>query len=218
MKKLFARILHSWKLALILLISLPLVAYGVVHWTESKYATLPYYGNNNQPANQSTAPELPTFVFTDQEGYQVTKAALKQKIVIANFFFTSCPVVCPKMMAGLQQVRQAFSKDTNLLLLSFTVDPLRDSTTTLQRYGKRLQLAYPGWRLLTGSKQSLYFFARKGLYITATDGDGGPDDFIHSEYIVLLDSHQKIRGYYKGTSADETKTLIDDIKKLQHEQ
>lgn len=218
MYKRFRHILYSWKVAVIALICLPLLAYSLVRWTEDRYARLPWFGPNNIPAGSpQQAAILPVFVFTNQYGNTVTNTRLQQQITVANYFFTSCPVVCPAMMKQLQRVRAAFSHDNSVCLVSLTVDPIRDSSTTLLHYSQRLGLPAQGWELLTGDKPSLYRFARKGLYITATDGDGGPDDFIHSENIVLLDRQQHIRGYYNGTSATATDQLIADIKKLQHE-
>ncbi|MBC9929825.1 SCO family protein [Chitinophaga qingshengii] len=214
----FRHILYSWKVAVLALICMPLLAYSLVRWTEDRYSRLPWFGPNNTPVNgPQQAAVLPVFVFTNQYGHTVTNTRLQQQITVANYFFTSCPVVCPAMMKQLQRVRTAFPHDSSVCLVSLTVDPIRDSSAALLRYSQRLALPAQGWELLTGDKPSLYRFARKGLYITATDGDGGPDDFIHSENIVLLDRRQHIRGYYNGTSATATDQLIADIKKLQHE-
>lgn len=214
----FRHILYSWQAAVIALICLPLLAYGLVRWTEDRYAALPYYGANNNIANGvHEAAKLPAFVFINQHGATVTNTRLQQHITIAHYFFTSCPVVCPAMMRQLQRVHAAFLSDTGICFASLTVDPAHDSSAALLRYAQRLALPAQGWELLTGDKPSLYRFARKGLFITATDGDGGPGDFIHSENIVLLDRQQHIRGYYQGTSATAVDQLIKDIKKLQHE-
>ncbi|RFS26590.1 SCO family protein [Chitinophaga silvatica] len=216
MKRLYLQITHSWKIALTGLLILPLVAYGIVHWIEKKYASLPYYGPNNVITDQANAVRLPNFTFQDQYNEVINNQSIQNKIVLANFFFTSCPTVCPKMLAQLKRVIDICNQPT-LIILSLTVDPQHDSISVLQRYSKKHNLPTT-WKLLTGNKKSLYYFARKGLFITATDGDGGPTDFIHSNYIVLLDQQQKIRGYYLGTSENEMNDLIADIKNLQHEQ
>ncbi|MBC9912962.1 SCO family protein [Chitinophaga varians] len=219
MRQHFRHILYSWKIAVAVLICLPLLAYRLVRWTEDRYARLPWYGPDNTIVSRpQQAAVMPAFAFANQYGDTVTNTRLQQHITVANYFFTSCPVVCPAMMQQLQRVHAAFSNDTGICFLSLTVDPVRDSSATLLRYSRRMALPAKGWELLTGDKPSLYRFARKGLYLTATDGDGGPDDFIHSENIVLLDPQQHIRGYYQGTSSSATDQLIRDIKKLQHEQ
>ena len=103
--------------------------------------------------------------------------------------------------------------DKNLVINSFSVDPERDSTGQLKIYSARLG-AGNNWSLLTGDKKELYRFARKELLISATDGDGGPDDFIHSDNLVLIDKQKRIRGFYRGTDKDDVDRLIQDIKKL----
>jgi len=209
-------ILSSWQAAVAALIALPLLAWGMVHWSENNFGTLPYYRSNNVLADDvKDAVPLPAFRFTDQHRVAISNRDLQGKITVANYFFTSCPAICPAMMQQLQRVTAA---DSNVMLLSFTVDPERDSAATLRSYAQRFAITSPHWKLLTGDKKSLYYFARKGLYLTATDGDGGEDDFIHSDNIVLLDRQQHIRGYYKGTAAAEITLLLADIKKLQHEQ
>ncbi|TWF41695.1 protein SCO1/2 [Chitinophaga polysaccharea] len=208
-------ILSSWKAALITLIGLPLLAWSIVYWTENKFGTLPLYSRNQQLAStEREAVYLPPFSFIDQNQQATTNAWLQNHICVANFFFTSCPVVCPKMMHQLQHLAAA---DSSIRILSLTVDPDRDTPATLQHYAAKWNISPHTWKLLTGNKKNLYYFARKGLYLTATDGDGGKDDFIHSDNIVLLDQQQRIRGYYSGTSASAITLLLSDIKKLQHE-
>ncbi|RAJ77605.1 protein SCO1/2 [Chitinophaga dinghuensis] len=208
-------LLHSWKLFLALLIGLPLIAFTIVRLLENKFGKLPVYASTTTLGkDHNTNGQLPSFVFTDQLGRTVTNSVMNNRIVVANYFFTSCPLICPKMMSQLERVQGA---NEGVLILSFTVDPTRDSPTTLMNYGTRYDVHPNTWRLLTGDKKSLYFFARKGLFITATEGDGGETDFIHSDRLVLLDTHQRIRGYYDGTSPEEVDELLNDIKKLQNE-
>ncbi|MFL9483075.1 SCO family protein [Chitinophagaceae bacterium LWZ2-11] len=200
-----------------LVIVLPLIAYIGVYWYEHKYNTLPIYAKNNLEATGvQDAATLPAFSFTDQNQHQFGSAAIKNKITIAHFFFASCPSICPKMMREMERVQDKYGKDEDVMLLSFTVDPEHDTPERLCDYGKVYKVG-DKWKLLTGDKKTLYWFARKGLYITATDGDGGPTDFIHSDRIVLLDHKQQIRGYYNGTSDKEVNLLINDIKKLKNE-
>jgi protein SCO1/2 len=115
------------------------------------------------------------------------------------------------MMYQLKRVQAYGGK--NILLCSFTVDPERDSSTRLADYAKLMGIRN-NWLLLTGEKKELYRFARKDLLVVATDGDGGPADFIHSDNLVLIDAHKKIRGYYQGTDENQVNQLIRDIQKL----
>jgi len=120
------------------------------------------------------------------------------------------------MTNSLKKVQQAFKED-EILIRSFSVDPERDSVAQLRKYAGQFGINTSNWELLTGDKKEIYKFARNGFMIVATDGDGGPNDFIHSEKLVLIDKQKRIRGYYDGTSGNQVKQLIADIKKLKHE-
>jgi protein SCO1/2 len=151
----------------------------------------------------------------DQHGRPASLTDWNNKIVIANVFFTHCPVICPKMTKNLSKVQQVFH-GRNVLLSSFSIDPERDSISQLKNYAQKMQVT-GNWQLLTGDKKVIYTFARKSLLVPAAEGDGGADDFIHSERLVLMDRNKKIRGFYKGTDELETVRLINDIKKLLNE-
>ena len=121
------------------------------------------------------------------------------------------------MTKSLIRIQEAFKTDAEILISSFTVDPERDSSAQLKKYARQYNVDTRNWNLLTGDKKEIYKLARNSFMLVATDGDGGPDDFIHSESLVLIDKQKKIRGYYNGTSNDEVNQLIIDIKKLKHE-
>ena len=185
---------------------MPVAAFGITAWYESHIQRLPVL-----------APEkhvVGAFRFKTQAGEDFSQDQWKNKIVVANYFFTSCPSVCPKLMSALRRV-QARESD-KVLINSFTVDPLRDSVGKLKAYSDKYGVKH-NWYLLTGEKISLYKFARTDLMIDATDGDGGPGDFIHSDQLVLIDPLKRIRGFYTGTDENEVNRLIRDIDKLQIE-
>jgi protein SCO1 len=139
---------------------------------------------------------------------------LKGKVWVADFFFTRCPTICPVMTNNLQDVQEAFLGNENLKILSFTCDPEYDRPEQLSNYAAAFAADTKQWQFVTGEKSSLYRFARNELSITATDGDGGETDFIHEQYLVLVDKDGFIRGFYDGTKPYEVKLLIRDIKKL----
>jgi len=118
------------------------------------------------------------------------------------------------MMAGMRVVQQAFPDDGQVRMVSLTVDPNHDMPAKLKRYAENKNINLKQWQLGTGDKANLYRFARNGLFITADDGDGGANDFIHSDKIVLIDRENHIRGYYDGTDNDEITRLIKDIRRL----
>jgi protein SCO1/2 len=191
---------------------LPFSAYGIYSLVK-KGRALPVYGN----VEPGTDHRVGDFSMTDQQGRVVTQEIWKDRIVVADFFFTHCSTICPKMTKSLKRVQDAFSNDEGIVITSFTVDPERDSSEQLDHYGKRYGVNDKHWELLTGDKKEIYRLARNGFRVVATDGDGGPGDFIHSEKLVLLDRQRRIRGYYDGTNEKEVNQLIRDIKKLRNE-
>jgi protein SCO1 len=198
----------TWIFMLLILV-LPIAAFGAYTWYQNKFEKLPVYGKESS--------RIQPFVFTNQDGHQIALENFKDKIIVADFFFTHCASICPKMSKSLKRVQDKFSNDSNIQLLSFTVDPERDSTLQLSNYARQFGINSDQWSLLTGDKKEMYKLARNSFMIVATDGDGGPNDFIHSEKLVLLDKIHRIRGYYDGTNEIEVNKLMNDIKKLKHE-
>lgn len=188
------------------IIVVPVIVYGMVRWYEQRYQALPVLGPPQHTVQFISA--------TSQLGDSVSKEAWENKIVVASFFFTHCPSICPKMVYNLKRIQAYNSKD--ILIASFTVDPERDTAARLQQYATQTGISN-NWLFLTGDKKELYRFARKELMLVATDGDGGPADFIHSENLVLIDKQKRIRGYYKGTDEAQVNALAKDIKKLEAE-
>lgn len=141
--------------------------------------------------------------------------SLKGKILVVNFFFTSCTTVCPQLMKNMQLLNKAFLKnDTSIRFISISVDPETDSVPRLRRYADRLHPNHDKWFFLTGDKQSIYDYARHELNLPLTEGDGGLDDFIHPEQFTLIDKYRNIRGYYNGLDSDKVRLCAEDITYL----
>jgi len=121
------------------------------------------------------------------------------------------------MTSNLKLVQDAFKNDDNVVIISFTVDPETDTAGRLKWYANHFSINTSKWNLLTGDKKDIYKLARESFYVSAGDGDGGPDDFIHSDKLVLIDKQKQIRGYYTGTEKNDVEKLIHDIKKLENE-
>ena len=183
----------------------PIVVFLIVNWYEHKYTRLPVLSSGDIG--------IPSYILQNQYGLEVTNKDFKNKILVVDFFFTHCPSVCPKMTKNLQRVQEAMENDTSVLINSFSIDPERDSVGRLREFASKFNITGE-WNLLTGKKRDIYWLARNSFKVDATDGDGGPNDFIHSDKLVLIDASGRIRGYYKGTSLDEVEQLIDDIEKL----
>ncbi|GAA4734385.1 SCO family protein [Flavisolibacter ginsenosidimutans] len=199
---------HGHWIFIAAVVILPLTVFAVVKWYENQFTRLPVLVSQEHRVGD--------FNLTNQYGKTISLKDWNDKIVVANFFFTHCPVVCPKMMRNLVKVQNVYRNDKNFLITSFSVDPERDTVAQLQNFASRMNVE-GAWHLLTGSKKEIYAMARKSFRVTATDGDGGPQDFIHSESLVLVDKQGRIRGYYNGTNDTEVANLIRDINRLQKE-
>jgi protein SCO1/2 len=198
-------------LFVMLVFILPVTAWALLNLYERKFVALPVMGKTKEH-------RIGNFKLINQDGKIITMGNWEGKIVVANFFFTHCPVICPKMTNSLKKVNKIFENDQTVLINSFSVDPERDSAAQLKKYAGYFVINTGNWDLLTGDKKQIYKLARNSFMVVATDGDGGPEDFIHSEKLVLVDKQKRIRGYYDGSSNKETEQLITDIKKLKHEE
>ena len=158
------------------------------------------------------------FTFIDQDSEQVSQSIVKNKIYVADYFFTTCKSICPKMSNQLMRVQFAYKDDPEVMILSHTVDPEGDSPYVLRAYAKAHNATKGKWYFLTGDKKALYDMARNSYFVTAMPGDGGADDFIHSEQMVLVDKQKRIRGFYDGTDYGEMTKLIDEINVLKKEE
>lgn len=155
---------------------------------------------------------IPNFKFQTQSGDSLALDSLHGNIYVADFFFATCPGICPKLSNSLEKVQQAFIRDNNFKIVSFSVDPAKDSMPALRAYAQAHN-AIPGkWYFLRGSKQDVFELAKTGFSLTAKDDeDGGPEAFIHSEKLVLVDQNGNIRGYYSGVDSNRVHKLMGDI-------
>jgi protein SCO1 len=163
------------------------------------------------------------FSFTNQLGEEITKADVSGKIYVADFFFTTCGGICPKMTAQLQRLQTEFADDPDFVILSHTVNPSYDSVQVMKAYAERFEANPVKWWFLTGSKEELYKMARKSYLVVPDVADtsfnhGDESDFIHTENFVLVDPDGRIRGIYDGTDPDViTYDLIPDVYDLKRE-
>lgn len=200
----------STYLILVIILLIPLLIFASVHILQEKYEPLHKFTNATNITNID-------YHFQNQNNINKSFINWKNKILVVDFFFTACPSICPKMTNGLKEIAKYYMNDSNIHLLSFTVDPLHDTTKKLLDYLIKMKAYSSNWDFLTGDKKLIYKLARKEFFVTATDGDGGVQDFIHSDKIILVDQHNYIRGYYDGTNPKEIQLLIKDINKLEHE-
>jgi protein SCO1/2 len=154
------------------------------------------------------------FELVNQNGDTITQETYTDKIYIADFFFTTCPTICPVMTANMADIQEVVRDDDEVLLLSYSVTPEIDSVQQLKKYALEKGVIDSKWNLVTGSKKQIYELARKSYLAVLTDGDGGPYDMIHTENFILVDKERRIRGFYDGTNPDEIAQLLEDLKVL----
>ncbi len=168
------------------------------------------------PAVRNTQGEhhISDFALVDQLGRTITLADVKDRIIVADFFFTTCATICPKMTTQLERVQEAYKSDDRIVLLSHSVTPEMDSVPVLASYAALHNADPERWHFLTGPRADIYALARRSYFACLDEGDGGPQDFVHTENFVLVDTQRRIRGFYDGTSTAEVDRLIGDIGKL----
>lgn len=181
---------------------------------------LPYYGidkidfsyQNGKQKIDTTFHKIQDFSFASQTGDSISLKTIENKIYVADFFFVNCPGICVKMAKQMKRVYDVYKNNPNVAILSHTVNPESDSVPVLMEYAKSQGVTnHQKWIFLTGSKPKLYEMARMAYYVTATEGDGGKDDFVHTEKFVLIDINRDIRGYYDGTNENEVNKMLFDI-------
>jgi protein SCO1/2 len=179
---------------------------------------LPIYGEKEYESKNGKTDTIyhtiPNFSFTNQNGKTVTQKELNNSVYVADFFFTTCHSICPIMSTQIQRVAEKFKGNSEVKFLSHTVDPETDTVEQLNRYAIEHKANVNQWMFVTGDKKELYDIARTGYLLDASIGDGGPDDFIHTQNFALVDKDNRIRGYYDGTNTKEVDQLITDIDLL----
>ena len=161
--------------------------------------------------------KISDFELVNQNGTTVTQATFDNKIYVADFFFTRCGTICPLMTSHMYALQNAFLNDEEVLLLSHSVTPVLDSVPVLKRYAENKGVLAAKWHLVTGPKKQIYDLARKSYFAVLDEGDGGEQDFIHTEQFVLVDQKKRIRGYYDGTDPKEIQRILTDIALLKKE-
>ena len=158
------------------------------------------------------------FTLTNQDGETVTEKTFEGKIYIADFFFATCPGICPTMTRNMGKVQEALKGDEDVLILSHSVTPETDTVPVLKHYANENGIISGKWHLVTGARKDIYMLARTSYF--AEEDLGLPlneNDFLHTENMYLIDKQRRIRGIYKGTFQNEMPRLLEDIRLLKAE-
>ncbi|MFB2121618.1 MULTISPECIES: SCO family protein [Sphingobacteriaceae] len=178
---------------------------------------LPYLGNPVTEGSELIYPKIDEFSMLDQDSIPISDQSLIGKIHIASFIFLSCPTICPQMNAQMKEVYDETMGMEDIVLLSFSIDPKRDTIPALKAYADKIGVKREKWHFLYGSPQDVLNLAEKSYYAIAYPDSTAPGGFTHSGGFLLVDKDLHIRGVYDGTSQDETKRLLADIDILRKE-
>ena len=191
--------------------------------TNSGKKSLPILGNrhveevtvNGKATKDTVYHTIADFSFTNQDGKQVTNADVLGKIYVADFFFTSCPTICPVMKKQMLRVFEAYKNEPDFMILSHTIDPEYDTVALLKDYSLRLGVDdAETWNFLTGNQEKIFEIGQTSYLTTAMDDKNEPGGYLHSGAFVLIDQEGRIRGVYDGTKETQVNLLIKDIPKL----
>ncbi|MCO5935146.1 SCO family protein [Mucilaginibacter sp. RB4R14] len=210
------------KLAALTLIALTLAA---CKFNSSNKPTLPIMGNrdavtktvNGKQVVDTVYQTIPDFKFVNQYGDTITKKNLKGDIYVADFFFSTCPSICPIMHRNMIKVYNEFKSVPDFKIISHTIDPKHDSVAVMKKYADKLGISGNSWWLLQGNKEKTYDLGQKNYLVAIKQDDGTPGGYIHQGWFVLVDKQKRIRGYYDGTEEKQVAKMIDDIKILRAE-
>ncbi len=183
----------------------------------TKDKPLPIFGERDLVGLDTVYHTIARFEFVNQDSAIITNTTFKDKIYIADFFFTSCRTICPIMKTQMLRVYDTIQNKSDVLILSHTIDPEFDTVALLHDFAERLGAESRKWHFVTGAKDSIYKIAQTSYFATAMEDKTEPDGFIHSGAFLLIDKSGRIRGKYDGTKEEDVNRLIGDIEKLRRE-
>ncbi|WNB18569.1 SCO family protein [Marivirga arenosa] len=157
---------------------------------------------------------IPDFKLVNQDSNWVTPESFEGQVYVADFFFTSCPTICPTMKKEMLRVYEAYKDNPEVGIISHSIDPEYDTVALLHDFAEKLGVEAPKWHFVTGNKEDIYELGQKGYMVTAMEDENEAGGYIHSGAFVLVDKERKIRGVYDGTKSEEVDKLITDIDLL----
>ena len=174
---------------------------------------LPIYGNMEIVNGDTIYHQIRDFEFVNQDSQEVTNLSFEGKIYIADFFFTTCPTICPKVKQQMLRINEVYKDESRLHFLSHSIDTRNDSVPTLKKYANKLGIEAPRWHLVTGKKKELYDIA-EDYFSIAKEDESAPGGYDHSGYIILIDTNRHIRAFCNGTEEKEVDRFIKQIAYL----
>lgn len=184
---------------------------------ESSSRKLPILGEREFINGDSVYHTIPDFSFTNQDNQTITNKNYEGKIYVADFFFTTCPTICPIMKKQMLRVYEKFKENPKVGILSHSIDPRHDSVQVLKEYATRLGVNSKMWNFVTGEKTKIYEIGEKSYYVTAGEDSTAAGGIIHSGAFILVDTKRRVRGVYDGTKETDVTKLLKDMDVLLNE-
>ncbi|MCG8477379.1 MAG: SCO family protein [Cytophagales bacterium] len=184
----------------------------IMGWRHTEEKTV-----NGKAVVDTVYQSIADFSFVNQNGEQVTNKDYAGKIYIADFFFTTCPTICPVMKTQMLRVYERIKDNPNVFILSHSIDPEHDSAEVLHSFAERLGVEAPKWNFVTGDKESIYEIGQTSYIVSVAEDKNAPGGYIHSGAFILIDPNRHIRGIYDGTKADQVDRLMNDLPLLEKE-
>jgi protein SCO1/2 len=178
---------------------------------------LPILGEREIINGDTIYHEVPDMVLLDQDSQAFQISKLGGKIVVADFFFTSCPSICPKVKKQMLRLYDKYKTDDRVMFVSYTIDPKNDSTTVLKRYADHLGVNTVNWKFITGEKDSIWELA-DSFFVSVVDDPSAPEGFDHSGRIILLDKNRHVRGFCEGVDPESVTAFFPTIDRLLSEE
>lgn len=194
-----------------------IIIFGIVFSCRQDKRLLPILGQRTVINSDTVYHTIAQFEFIDQDSARVTNETFRDKIYVADFFFTSCRTICPVMKTQLLRVYEKTTDMPDVLILSHTIDPEHDTVALLRDFAARLGVKSSRWHFVTGDRDSIYSLAQTSYYATAMEDRSEPDGFVHSGAFMLIDKKRRIRGKYDGTRPFDVDRLMQDIEILRQE-
>lgn len=200
---------------LVAIILLPGVFYLFLYTADHNYTKLSFIGpkeavKNTDGGFDTLYHKIPYFEFVNQDNQKVTRDDLLGNIYIADFFFVTCPTICPKMATNMGYIQSKFADKKDLKFISITVNPEHDTVEVLKEYAEKVHADTESWSFLTGEKEKIYDLAFNGFFVNADKDEIAPGGFLHSQMLILIDRNGHIRGYFDGTVYSEMKKDLTD--------
>jgi len=178
---------------------------------------LPFLGRHEYTDTDTIYHKIADFKFVDQDSNWVSNETFDGKIYVADFFFTSCPTICPIMKTQMLRVYDSLQGNDDVLFLSHSIDPKHDSVAVLKEFAERLGVDSDRWHFITGNKDDIYKIGQTSYMVSAVDDPTQPGGYVHSGAFILVDRQRRVRGLYDGTKEEDVNRLMKDIAILEKE-